>query len=279
MPGKAVPLNSHQTRKYSLPSHYQSIILLLFLVLTSLPVCADLALETETARIRTVGQWELSTAAEFQTSPDGKENAFPMALEYGASRRLELLFEPVPSTSIHPNGGKSATGSGDTEVTMEYLLAFENRHRPAIAIAGEVKFPTARNRQIGSGKRDYRLFAVASKRNGNVDYHFNLGYNITGKPDGVETKNPIDFSFAAEWFRTPKYDLLAEITYVGSSGGTDAEGATAPLPVLTPEIAGKEIVGSIGIRRHLRNNLDLFGTFSYDNNEAKLFRTGFATKF
>ena len=35
----------------------------------------------------------------------------------------------------------------------------------------------------------------------------------------------------------------------------------------TPEIAGEEIVGTVGVRYHLTKNLDLFGSFSYDNTD------------
>ena len=47
----------------------------------------------------------------------------------------------------------------------------------------------------------------------------------------------------------------------------------------SPEIAGHEFVASVGIRDHVNRHLDIFGSFSHDNNNAKLTRTGFAVKF
>src|SRR6202022_329848 len=152
----------------------------------------DLAMETETARVLKPGRVEVGTAFEFQTSPAGEEYALPMAIEFGVFPRVEALIEPVPFTSIQPKGGTSATGVGDLETTLTCLVVEEEKYIPALAIAGEVKFPTAGTAQIGSGEYDYRVYAIASKRLGPVDVHANFGYNIIGSPPGVSTRNPID---------------------------------------------------------------------------------------
>ena len=124
---------------------------------------ADLAMETETARVLEPGHFEIGSAFEFQTSSNGEEFALPMAIEFGVFHHLEVLIEPVPFTSIRPSGGGSATGLGDLETTLTYLVVEEQKYVPALAIAGEIKFPTAGNRQIGSGEYDYRVYAVASR--------------------------------------------------------------------------------------------------------------------
>jgi hypothetical protein len=253
---------------------------------------ADLAMETETARILAPGHFEISTAFEFQTDPSGKELALPMAIEVGVYRHLELLVEPVPITSIRPKGAEAATGAGDLETTLTYLIVEEKKWVPAMALAGEIKFPTAGSNQIGSGEYDYRIYAVASKRFGPMDVHVNLGYNIIGSPPGADTKNPIDVEAGVEWFVHPKFSLFAEFNYLGSSIGSAvaAEGGPAvarvPAPpdpgdggAGTPEIAGEEIVGTIGLRVHATHDMDVFTSFSYDNNSAKLFRTGITVKF
>ena len=242
---------------------------------------ADQALETETARLLEPGHLQLGTALEFQTSPNGEEYAIPMAIEFGLLKNLELMIEPVAFTSIQPRSGRAANGAGDLESSLAYLVFDERRILPAMALAGEVKFPTAQNLQIGSGEFDYRLYLIASKRIGPVDLHFNVGYNIIGQPPGVHTQNPIDLELAGEWFVNEKFDLFAEVTYTGSSGSSfDAgEGTDPGGGGVTSEISGKEIVGSVGVRAHLTRRLDLFGSFSYDNNNAKLIRTGITLKF
>lgn len=278
-------------------------ILVAILVIAALCTSAraDLALETETARLLPPGRFQLGGAFEYQKSPDGQEFAAPLAVEFGVIDRLEMLIEPVAFTSIQPNGGSPGNGLGDTEATLTYLVLDERPYIPALAIAGEVKVPSASNRQIGSGEFDYRVYGVASKRFGDVDVHFNLGYTITGEPSGAKTRNPIDLELAAEWFVHPKFDLFAEVTYVGSSlRSSVAAGETANVIVrrsgavipavaaptgapgsgtITSELAGEEIVGSVGVRYHVNPRVDVFGSFSYDNNDAKLFRTGFSFSF
>jgi len=235
---------------------------------------ADLALETESARLLPQGRWEFSAAFEFQTASDGKEYATPLAIAVGLMDRLELLVEPVPYTKIAPSDESGAHGVGDTEVTLQYLLIKEKPVIPAIAIAGEIKIPTARAKIIGSQEWDYRIYGIASKRIGPVDVHLNLGFNIIGEPTGVKTRNPWDVSLAAEWFVHPKFDIIGEVTYVGSS--LRSEDPNAPV---TPEIAVEEIVYTAGLRYHVSKDFDVFGTFSYDNQDAKLYRVGLCFKF
>ena len=235
---------------------------------------ADLALETETARLLPPGRWELSAAYEFQTASDGKEYATPLAIAVGLMERLELLVEPVPYTKIAPSDESGATGVGDTEITLQYLLVDEKPNIPAIAIAGEIKIPTARAKLIGSQEWDFRIYAIASKRLGPVDVHFNVGFNIIGEPIGVKTRNPWDVSLAAEWFVHPKFDIIGEVTYIGSAVRSED-----PNIDVTPEIAGEEIVYTAGVRYHVSKEWDVFGTFSYDNQDAKLYRVGISFKF
>jgi hypothetical protein len=179
------------------------------------------------------------------------------------------------------------------ETTLAYLIVEEKKYVPAMALAAEIKFPTATSTQIGSGEYDYRIYTVASKRLGAFDVHVNLGYNIVGSPPGVDTKNPIDIEAGVEWFAHPKFNLFAEINYIGSSigsaGAAEGGGAAAVRAFVpadssdrgagTPEIAGEEIVGTIGVRVHATHYMDVYTSFSYDNNSAKLFRTGVTIKF
>jgi hypothetical protein len=252
---------------------------------------ADLAMETETARILEPGRVEVSTAFEFQTDPGGKEYALPMAIEAGIYRHLELLIEPVAFTSIRPKNSPAATGIGDLETTLSYLIIEEKKYVPAVALAGEIKFPTSDNTQIGSGEYDYRFYVAASKRLGQFDVHANLGYNIIGSPAGVDTKNPIDVEVAAEWFVHPRFNVFSEFNYIGSAvGSTPGRGAAGALRVVpldsadgailsTPEVAPEEIIGTVGVRVHATHYMDVYTSFSYDNNSAKLFRTGLTVKF
>jgi hypothetical protein len=54
-----------------------------------------------------------------------------------------------------------------------------------------VKFLTARNSLIGTGKTDLAGIPIASKRIGNVDTHLNLVYTFVGQPAGASLSNTV----------------------------------------------------------------------------------------
>jgi hypothetical protein len=243
------------------------------------------------------GHFELSAAYEYQNSSQGQESDVPLAISWGVFDRFELLIEPVPYTRIRPSGGSAVAGLGDTEVTAQYLLLPEKSWMPAIAPAFEVKVPTAHQLQIGTRQADYRLYLIASKRIGDFDLHGNIGYTFVGEPSGVKTRNPIDLEFAIEWFIHPKFDLFAEVNYTSSSlrgggggesgagaGGGGGEGGAADTSdlggsagganILTAEIAGEELIGTVGARYHITPAWDIFSSVSYDNQDATLLRFG-----
>src|SRR5258705_8296707 len=84
-------------------------------------------LETEESRPLLPGQFEIGTGLEFQTSKEGTENALPLAIEYGLSKKLTLLVEPVGFTSILPKQGPHAKGVGDLEITLFYQIVSEKK--------------------------------------------------------------------------------------------------------------------------------------------------------
>lgn len=252
------------------------------MTMVSTCVHAALPLETETARLLPRNAFEFEAAFEYQTSSEGKEMALPTALEYGLSDNLQLLIEPVFFTSIRPKDGRHATGMGDTEVTVDYLLLKETPRLPALAVAGEVKFPTAHDDLIGTGKTDYTPFLIASKRIGPFDFHLNLGYTIVGQPEGTDLQNTFNYALAGEYFIDSKWDLVAEVYGNTSSTGESSDGGDSQPAVensVTPEASGGETVGMIGARYHVRDNISLSLGVSYDNNNALLVSPGFNLKF
>ena len=88
------------------------------------------------------------------------------------------------SAQVRPNAGQEASGVGDTEVTLQYLLHREGRW-PALALGGEIKLPTAKNSLIGTGRADYAGILIASRKFGDVDTHLNLSYTFVGQPVGA----------------------------------------------------------------------------------------------
>jgi hypothetical protein len=229
---------------------------------------AQQPLETETARLPARGASLLGLTYELQTSPQGTEHALPFAFEYGFTNRLALLVEPVAYTSIRPKAGRRATGPGDLEATLQYLVSEEAGARPAIALAGEVKFPTASDTLIGTRKLDFTPYLIASKRFGQFDAHLNLGYSFVGKPKNIAVQNTFNAAFAVEDHLTPRLDVMGEIL------STTAAGTGLPESAAAPEIAGAEQVGMLGFRYLLRPRSFFSLGVTYDNTNALLFRPG-----
>lgn len=65
--------------------------------------------------------------------------------------------------------GQSGSSFGDTEATLIWKFSEERGAWPALAVEGEIKFPTARNRVVGTRKTDYAGYLVASHRHGALD--------------------------------------------------------------------------------------------------------------
>jgi hypothetical protein len=243
-------------------------------------------LETETARLRPQGGIKLGAAFEYQTSSDGKEYALPLEFEAGLTDNLELLVEPVAYTSIRPKNSPHASGFGDTETTLIWRFVDEDGWRPAMAVAGEIKFPTARNSMIGTRKTDYTGFVIASKHFGHLDTHFNLGYTVYGQPDGAaasQVSNSLNLALAAVYTLDSGYQLFAEVLSNSLLGTESPEpgssGTGGAVSSALQEASTGETSGTVGaarpIGKHLRASLGV----SYDNNHAWMLRPGLEYSF
>jgi len=255
----------------------RTLVVALFLGSVALPAAsrAGQPLETESARLLPRGGFEVETGLEHQSSSQGTELALPFAIGYGVRDRIELLVEPVPFSAIHDKGLPSQYGVGDVEATVTGLVAPERGHRPAFAIAGEVKIPTAHNTRIGSGKADYTVYAIGSERIGRWDTHLNLGYTWIGRPAGVQVNDVQSFGLAEEFHANARVDLVGE--FFGSSAALSegsGEGAPGAESQVTPEIGGAELVGTLGARYHPSGPLSYSLGVSYDNNNALLIHPG-----
>ena len=236
-------------------------------------------LETEESRPLPPRLVEIGTGLEFQTSKEGTETALPIAWEYGVTRRMTVLFEPVCFTGIRPNTGTRATGLGDLEVTLFYQLMSERSVVPAITVSGEIKIPTARNKLIGTGKTDFTPYLIASKRIGRFFTSVNLSYTFIGKPRGVAANNLFNYALGTIFTASPKHILFAEV-YGNTSalGGNETPEGTVS-NATTAELAGGETVGALGYGYYARRGLLLSLGVSYDNNQAVLLRPGIEWSF
>lgn len=235
-------------------------------------------LETETARPVGKGGLEIGSNFEYQFSSEGNEVALPLALEYGLTDRLELLVEPVAYTAIRPKVGPRATGGGDLETTVTYLLRRETGRSPAVALAGEVKFPTTNNTLIGTGRTDFAGYLIGSKRFGRLDTHADVGYTIVGRPQGAQLKNIFNFALGWERALCSTSELFGEfLANTAAASGTEPNGPQ-PTSATTPEAPTGELVASLGVAKYVIPSLRLALGLSVDNNGAVLIRPGFTVR-
>jgi len=241
-------------------------------------------LETETAHFAPRGALDTASAFEYQFSSSGSESAFPVAFEYGLNDRFELMLEPVLYTAIDPSDsgpGEHATGFGDVEATLSYLLSAEREHAPAFALAGELKAPSARNDLIGTGHTDYTGYLIASKRFGGFDTHANLSYAVIGHPADVQLNNVFGFALAGEYRTGGALAYFGEVlgNTAASPEGDSAEGSTGGGNAVVAEAPGGEIVGTLGAGVFVRQSCFVSLSVSYDNNQAVLLRPGLVFRF
>ena len=232
-------------------------------------------LETESARLPRRGTFELDAGVERQTSTAGTELATPFALAYGISDRMELLVEPVFYTGIHDKGVGPVHGMGDLEMTLTSIFRKEHGGTPALGLGAEVKLPTAVSRRIGTGKADFSLFLLASKRAGAWDSHANVGCTLVGKPAGASVHNIATFAVSEEYHATRSWELVSEVFGSSAAVGESADApGSGPEGSLTPELSAGELVGAVGARFRANESLTYSLGVSYDNSRAILVHPG-----
>ena len=257
---------------------FRVVMLFAILIFTSRvgPARAAAPLETETARFAPRGTFDAEGSLELQKSKDGHETALPLAFEYSLTHRLTLMAEPVPYTRIHPSATAGARGAGDIEVTLSGLLFAEAGNRPALALAGEIKIPTAEAPLIGSDEYDYAGYLVASKEFGRLDTHANFGYTIVGHPAGVAVNNTLNYALAGECSLSDRWAVVGEVLGNTSSLPENSGGSES---VVTPELSGGETIGMLGARWRWTPIVTASFGVTLDNTGAVLLRPGLSARF
>ncbi len=235
-------------------------------------------LETETARVLESGTVEGGVGVEYQVSSEGSESAVPTFIELGLFNRFELMIEQVAFTAIRPKTGVDATGAGDLEITFLGLVLHEGAKLPALALAGEVKVPTAGNQLIGTGETDYTGYVILSKRLGDFDTHLDFGYAAQGAPPGVTVGNLFSFAAAVQYVVSPRLHLFGEVlgNVSTAEGGEGADGGGMGAQA---EVAGGELFGTLGAGYAVVPSVLLSLGVSYDNTNAVLFHPGLTIKY
>lgn len=140
---------------------------------------------------------------------------FPIGVNYGIYHNWELnmglggLFEERYRTVSESGKARKhrVHGIGDLTAGAKWRFWSQCPLGARHTLKPEIKFPTAdKDKDLGSGKMDYDLTWVVSRRIGeNTDLHFNLGYLLLGDNEG----DVIHYGVAME------YEFLEGVQWVG----------------------------------------------------------------
>jgi hypothetical protein len=161
-------------------------------------------------------QLELGFDATRQDNHD-RELGPSLTLSYGLSDRMDLgvgsgyLF-------IHPTEDKKKNGLSDTEVKLKYRLMDERDLRPALAVTGTLKIPTAsESKGLGSGQTDFGMNAIVTKNLGKrFALHLNLGYTFIGED---KVYNELNYCIGTQVILSQRWAMVGEIVGANNLNG------------------------------------------------------------
>ncbi len=155
---------------------------------------------------------------EFETDAEETDYDFPVLAEYNLLENLKFIVEPnFAIVNSKTPDIKSASGFGELETSVEYEFIPERRYRPALSTEATVKWPTASDTTLGSGKYDYTIGLIFSKDLVVVDLDFNVLYTFVGG-----SGDTIEISLGAE--KDLNHFLVLETEGVGTIGSGGIQG-------------------------------------------------------
>jgi cobalt/nickel transport protein len=168
----------------------------------------------------TVEKGEFQLEAGFDAlRQDNHDRAYSpsLTLTYGLLERMDLGIGSGYIFS-HPKEGERENGMADTEIKLKYRWIDEKIWRPALAVSGILKIPTAsESKGLGSGQIDFDINAILTKNlSKRWVVHLNLGYIFIGED---HVNNELKYSVATEFVLTEKWVLVGEIAGVNNLNG------------------------------------------------------------
>ena len=197
------------------------ILFLCFSGLISFPSITTYAarpLSTDDAGTVEKGEFQLEAGFDaIRQHNHDREYSPSLTLTYGFLDRMDLGIGSGYIFS-HPKEDKKENGIADTELKLKYRWIDEKDWRPAFAMTGILKFPTAsESRGLGSGQTDFGINAILTKNlSKKLVLHLNLGYTFIGE-DHVNSE--LNYSMAAQFILTEKWALVGEVVGVNNLNG------------------------------------------------------------
>jgi len=156
-------------------------------------------------------QLELSLSGG-RPQPGGRELEWPViGVKYGLYPNLEvgMAIQRVESdSSTEP----SVKGFEDLHLTTKYRIVKESHLLPALAVALDIKLPTANpKKNLSTGKSDQSFLLITTKSVSSIFVHLNVGYTVVRSPSEEKLNNRIFGGIAGEWSFFPRWSIVGEV--------------------------------------------------------------------
>ncbi len=205
-----------------------SVLLSLFLLLTfSGPAHAYRPFTTEDAGVAGKGVFQAEMSWDYLKGQDsGRDAVFLLVPIVGVTENLELSAE-IPYQFRSPFEAENENGIGDVNLVAKYQIVKETENVPAVALKGLFKTNSGNSdRGLGSGDKDYGLFAAVSKTIGKYTIHGMFGYTVVGDNGDENIRNIYSYGVALDYELTDKFHLCGEVT---GNRNPDRTGPNDPL--------------------------------------------------
>ena len=149
------------------------VLALSLLVITAATAAAQQPFITDDADATEKGHFHFQFSNQFDllhqaSFPATRQNAVTFELDYGLLDGLEIGVDAPLLTLFNAPGTdpRRPSGIGDTNFAVKYNFLKENEHsrRPALAIVGNLEFPTGNTTNgLGSGLTDFYINGILQK--------------------------------------------------------------------------------------------------------------------
>ncbi len=205
-------------------------------------------------------QIEYGYDGNFRADEFRSQQTAPLTVRFAPHERLLLDFNIDTVISEKDEMGMRETGVGDTRVGVQILALKDSEQHPALAFAFYAKLPTASSeKNLGTGRTDYRVVALLSKKFGKTDIDFNAAYLNVGREFGYRRASGGQAAFAVSREFENNFGIVGELA--GQSEDDVQPKGIFALGAVTYKV-NKRLQFDAGLRFGLNSNAPRIGFFA-----------------